>query len=101
MGRAGLFLTSACLSLTYRPSQLDTRLGLNPKALSCQPALRGPGPPTYPDIEAGHNHLSCGRDDGDVLTYNALLHIHHSPWRDAKRSEGEQLETKGSPSDKE
>lgn len=32
---------------------------------------------TYPDVEAGHHHLSSGCDDRDVLTDDPLLHIHH------------------------
>lgn len=48
----------------------------------------GPGVPppvphvTYPDVEAGHHHLSRGRDDGDVLTNNSLFHIYHLAWRE-------------------
>lgn len=41
-----------------------------------------PAPLTYPDVEAGHHHLSRGRDDGDVLTNNSLFHVYHLAWRE-------------------
>lgn len=37
---------------------------------------------TYPDVEAGHHHLSSGCDDRDVLTDDPLLHIHHLACRE-------------------
>lgn len=37
---------------------------------------------TYPDVEAGHHHLSSGCDDRDVLTDDPLLHIHNLACRE-------------------
>lgn len=42
-------------------------------------------PSTYPDVETGHHHLPSGRDNGDVLTHDALFHIHHLAWREGVR----------------
>ena len=42
-------------------------------------------PSTYPDVETGYHHLPGGRDNGDVLTHDALFHIHHLAWREGVR----------------